>query len=142
MSDWFDYCLYCDEEIERKIQTDVQKFCCEEHRIKYHNLQRKIDRKKTAILKAISDLHDMIEDTSCKGLHAGIARDLRYLSLSVLDNGGRSVWATCNNCYNDYRVNNNLDGCPTCQDRGIFDAKIYNSIKQSWSDNRNKYNYR
>lgn len=63
---YYDFCSFCGADLD-DIDYDERRptrFCCEEHKVKYHNERRKIDRMKKRAYKAIADLHEIFVSTN------------------------------------------------------------------------------
>lgn len=127
-----EFCDYCGNEIDgfQGFHSSLTRFCCEEHRINYHNQKRKIERKIMAIFNASRELIAMIDNPHMEGLQDHIYHQLLDSSLSLTvkgtfdDNGKPTTQfarVRCVKCKFETSEPTGSYRCPECQhDKFVF----------------------
>lgn len=94
-----DFCDFCGLEIDKLIDSELQRFCSNECRVKYHNQTRKALRKYETINRAIDDLYSILDDNDSEGMHPTIANMLLNLREGVINSEKRGALIyKCRDC--------------------------------------------
>lgn len=122
---YYDFCSYCDKDLD-DVDYDERRpsrFCCEEHKVKFHNEKRKIQRLKRRGYAAIRDLHQIFVDTGASELESMALKSLISLKrdLSAFLQG---IFWYCTECgQTTYEEPISPHKCSFCQHTDTYRVK-------------------
>lgn len=121
----YDFCSYCDKDLIHVTDRDRMptRFCCEEHKIDFHNTRRKIERLADRLDKAIKDMGEHLKSQSGSELRALAAHSLMHAQKLIEENRG-DVRYVCTECgQTRYFPPKTGEICPFCQHSNTFRLK-------------------
>lgn len=122
VTEYFDFCSYCDKDLMAVTDRErmPSRFCCEEHRVLFHNERRKIERLQKRLNKAVMEMATHYESQEGSELRVMAAKALMHAQKLIGDNRG-DIRYECTECgQTRYFPPNTGDICPFCQNSGTF----------------------